>query len=63
MREDWKQATEYIKDLETINDLQAAEIEELKSMLAAANGQIAAAKGQIADLLKDRRAPDLRAIG
>jgi hypothetical protein len=56
MREDWKAATEYIKDLETINDLQSAEIEELRSMLAAA-------KAQIADLLRDRRAPDLRAIG
>ena len=52
MREDWKQATEYIKDLETINDLQAAEIEELKEMLSLA-------KAQIEGLLGDRRFPDL----
>jgi hypothetical protein len=44
---------EYIKDLVTINDLQAAEIEEKDEI-------IRALKAQVQNLLNDCRFPDLK---
>ena len=53
MRVDYEATAEYIKDLETLNDLQAEEIAELKE-------QMKVMKAQIQSLLLDCRFPDLK---